>query len=172
MDPNVSLRPVTAEDIPLLERWDRDPAAAGPYAWFGWRDPGRFRRRFATDGYLGTDGGLLLVVVDDGRVVGDVSWRAVQGGPNAASRSWNIGVTIDPGWRGRGIGGRAQRLLAEELFAHTLAERVEATTDVENTAERRALEKAGFTYEGTLRRCQFRGGAWRDMASYSLLRGE
>ena len=49
---------------------------------------------------------------------------------------------------------------------------MEATTDVENTAERRALERAGFALEGVLRRAQFRGGEWRDMALYSLVRGE
>ena len=53
-----------------------------------------------------------------------------------------------------------------------MAERVEASTDVENAAERRALERAGFSFEGILRRAQFRGGGWRDMALYSLVRGE
>ena len=79
---------------------------------------------------------------------------------------------LAPEWRGQEYGTLAQRLLAEHLFATTVVERVEASTDVENTAERRALERAGFSFEGVLRRAQFRAGAWRDMALYSLTRGE
>jgi aminoglycoside 6'-N-acetyltransferase len=63
-------------------------------------------------------------------------------------------------------------MLADYLFETTRAERVEASTDVENIAERRALERAGFSFEGLLRRAQFRGGTWRDLALYSLVRGE
>jgi len=89
-----------------------------------------------------------------------------------ASRCWNIGITLSPEWRGQGQGTRAQHLLAEYLFETTLVERIEASTDLENTAERRALKRAGFTFEGVLRRAQFRCGEWRDLAQYSLLRGE
>lgn len=75
-----------------------------------------------------------------------------------------------PEHRGRGYGSRAQRQLADYLFATRLVERVEATTDVENIAERRALERAGFSQEGVLRHAQFRAGAWRDVFLYSRLR--
>jgi aminoglycoside 6'-N-acetyltransferase len=50
--------------------------------------------------------------------------------------------------------------------------RVEAQTDVTNLAEQRALEKAGFTREGVLRKAQWRGGAYHDLVVYSKLRGE
>ena len=48
--------------------------------------------------------------------------------------------------------------------------RIEAATEVGNVAERRALEKAGFTREGVLRGIGWRDGAWRDGMMYSLLR--
>ena len=72
--------------------------------------------------------------------------------------------------RGRGYGTRAQRLVAEYLFAHTQLNRVEAETETGNVAERRALEKAGFTQEGILRGACFRDGQWRDMVVYSMIR--
>jgi RimJ/RimL family protein N-acetyltransferase len=50
--------------------------------------------------------------------------------------------------------------------------RIEAHTDVENFAEQRALEKAGFTREGVLRSVVFRDGRWRDALSYSVLRDD
>jgi RimJ/RimL family protein N-acetyltransferase len=66
----------------------------------------------------------------------------------------------------------AQRLLADYLFETSYLERVEAGTETDNVAEQRALEKAGFTREGVLRRACFRAGHWRDMVVYSRLRGE
>ena len=151
------------------------PEVTGPYNWFGFRSETEILRQFDEDGFLGEFYGKLIVEADgaDGPVpIGDVSWHAVDYGPPPASRCWNIGITLSPEWRGHGHGTRAQRLLADYLFATTVVERVEATTDVANTAERRALERAGFTFEGVLRRAQFRGGGWRDMALYGLVRGE
>ena len=43
---------------------------------------------------------------------------------------------------------------------------------MENLAEQRALERAGFTREGVLRQAQFRDGGFRDMVLYSRLRGD
>jgi len=63
-----------------------------------------------------------------------------------------------------------QRLLAALLFRLFDIERIEASTDVENIAEQRSLEKAGFTREGILRRAQWRAGAHHDLVSYSILR--
>lgn len=62
--------------------------------------------------------------------------------------------------------------MAEYLFANTLIERLEASTDVDNVAEQRALEKADFQREGVLRHAQFRDGQWRDLVIYSRLRDD
>jgi aminoglycoside 6'-N-acetyltransferase len=171
---DLRLRPVTRNDVPYLVT-KQTPEATAPYNWFGFRSETEVVGRLEDDGFLGSRSGKLIVEVDgdDGPVpIGDVSWHAVDHGPPPASRCWNIGINLSPEWRGYGHGTRAQRILADYLFATTVAERVEATTDVENTAERRALERAGFSFEGIVRRAQFRGGEWRDMALYSLVRGE
>jgi RimJ/RimL family protein N-acetyltransferase len=41
---------------------------------------------------------------------------------------------------------------------------------VDNIAEQKTLEKAGFTREGVMRGGGWRDGAWRDGVIYSLLR--
>jgi RimJ/RimL family protein N-acetyltransferase len=115
---------------------------------------------------------MLVVADDDGRAVGDVSWVRMLNGPPPNGYCWNIGVWVAPEHRGRGHGAAAQRLLVAYLFEHTSMERVEASTEIANVGEQRALEKAGFTREGVLRRACFRGGQWRDMVLYSKLRGE
>ena len=113
-----------------------------------------------------------LAVEASGEVVGVVSWHSVHYGPNAGSLAWNMGVGLAQDAVGRGIGTVAQRLLAQHLFATTPRSRVEASTDVANVAEQRALERAGFTREGVLRGAQTRADGPHDLVVYSVLRGE
>lgn len=98
--------------------------------------------------------------------VGDLSAHAVWYGPTPSSRALNIGISIVNEFRGKGIGAIAQRLLAEELHNQGIV-RVEAQTDVENIPEQKALEKAGFKYEGTLRKAQGRSDGLHDIQVWS-----
>ena len=104
-------------------------------------------------------------------VAGTVVWSRVTYGMPAWS-CWNIGISLLAEFRGRGIGTAAQHRLCAYLFGTTPVERIEAYTDVENAAEQRALDKAGFTREGTIRAAQFREGRWRSVLLYSVLRDE
>ena len=63
-------------------------------------------------------------------------------------------------------------MLAEHLLAATDANRVEASTDTDNLAEQRALERAGFRREGVVRGAQYRAGRWHDLVVYARLRGD
>jgi RimJ/RimL family protein N-acetyltransferase len=113
-----------------------------------------------------------LTIVEDGAPVGGISYRPASYGGTVGCLAWNFGIGLMPEARGRGIGAAAQRLLAEFLFATTELDRVEATTDVDNLAEQRALVKAGFTREGVTRGAQVRGGIRRDVVHYGLLRSD
>jgi [ribosomal protein S5]-alanine N-acetyltransferase len=163
------LRPVTADDLPLMRRFQVEPGLVG-LDWAGYRDPEAPARRFAEDGYLGSDNGCLMV--DDGAfgtAAGFVNWRArtyVNVG------HWEIGIALLPERRGQGLGWRAQALLCDYLFRHTPAQRIEASTHAENIAEQRSLEKAGFRLEGVIRAAEFRDGQWRDGHLYSRLRSD
>jgi RimJ/RimL family protein N-acetyltransferase len=63
-------------------------------------------------------------------------------------------------------------VLADYLFATTPVHRIEATTEVDNVAEQRSLEKAGFVREGVLRGRAFLRGGWRDGLMYARLRDD
>jgi RimJ/RimL family protein N-acetyltransferase len=170
MSARVTLRPATEADLDYFDRAvgpDEDP-----WNFFGFRQPGRMRRAFAENGLL-TEDYAQLVVAADGVLVGDVGWHKVlYGPPPAGGHAYNIGITLLPEHRGRGYGTIAQRLLADYLFATYAVNRLEAGTDVENRAEQRSLEKAGFTREGVARGSQFRHGTWHDLVIYSRLRGD
>lgn len=168
MADQVELRPVTEDDLPVLDRLRADPVAAGRFAWFGWRDLDAFRRRWAEDRLLGEERSILMVTAGS-EPLGLVSWRKM---PVHTAYYWNMGIALLPEARGRGIGTEAQRLLVRYLFTHTPVNRVEADTEIENIAEQRALEKAGFTREGVIRGCVYRAGRWHDGVIYGILRDE
>jgi RimJ/RimL family protein N-acetyltransferase len=169
MDGQVTFRPVMEDDLSWLASLMNDPAAIGPYEWHGWSDPQGLRKSWAESGLLDDDSGVLIVLHSTDRV-GVVDWHKVQTG--RAVKNWAIGIGLAPEFRGRGYGSAAQQLLVRYLFAHTPVNRVEATTEITNVAEQRALEKAGFTREGVLRGASFRQGRYRDYVIYSVLRDE
>jgi aminoglycoside 6'-N-acetyltransferase len=169
MTSEVSLRPVTPGDLDLFEREFATEEGTGALQWFGFTPTHRLRARFAEDGLLGRDGGMLTVTAA-GAAVGRVEWFTSTWGRTDTSSCWTVAIGLVPAARGRGTGTAAQRHLARYLFAHTRAERVQAWTDHTNLAEQRALEKAGFTREGTLRSAQWRAGHWHDQVLYSVLR--
>ena len=160
------LRPATPADAPLLAGGKSAPSS--PYEdWSGPPPPG-----LPTDlRWLPPTGGGDLVVSDgDDQPIGTVSWHPVLHGPNTGSQALDIGISLRAEFRGQGHGTRAQRMLASLLFATTGVHRVQASTDVANLAEQRALERAGFTREGVLRGAQWRQGRWNDLVSYACLR--
>lgn len=169
-DVSIRLRPVTHDDLAMFRRLATEPGLVGP-DWAGFRDAEAAARRFAVDGFLGSeDGRLMLDVAPEGAAAGFVSWAA--GSHGAVAKHWEIGIVLMPEWRGRGVGWRAQAMLCDYLFQHTPVQRIQAGTQPENVAEQRALEKAGFQMEGVLRACEFRAGEWRDGHLYSRLRDD
>lgn len=166
---SVRLRPIRADDLSAL---GARSAHDDPFEFFGHTAVNALERRFAADGLISDDIGALAIELDDGTLLGSVSWYAVRHGPASTARALNIGIRLLPEHRGCGHGTAAQTLFAQYLFANTLIERLEAGTDVDNVAEQRALEKAGFQREGVMRHGQFRAGRWHDLVVYSRLRGD
>jgi len=161
----VTLRPVEESDLAVFQRLFMDPTAAGDFEWFGYRAE-RFReleRRWREDGLMGEET-LLTVALADSTCIGLVSWRSGRFG------SFEIGIALLTDHRGNGHGTDAQCQLVDYLFANFPVHRIEAATESDNIAERRALERVGFVHEGIRRSGRFRSGQWRDGVLYGLLR--
>jgi len=169
MSENVSLRPVSADDLTLFDEVFSTVMGAGTFQWFGHSATGALHRRFAETGLIDTDGGMLAVINADA-CVGRVEWFKSAWGRPETSQCWTIAAGVFPEYCRRGIGTAAQRLLAEYLFLHTRAVRIQAYTDCDNVAEQGALVNAGFVLEGVLRAAQWRQGGWHDLLIYSSLR--
>jgi len=115
---------------------------------------------------------VLFAIEAEGRLVGDVQGRSQE---HAMPPSvWELGVELwDAADRGRGFGREAVLLLCSHLFGHEGAIRVQATTDVDNTAMCGALAALRFGYEGVLRGFMPSAeGPPRDYAMYGLTRDD
>lgn len=165
-EPRVELRPMERADLDFFA----DEDTASDFDDYGYSWHARMAEQFENPDPTTDPTRLTIYRKEDGRVLGMVSWHWVSYGPNDESRGLNIGITLRRDARGQGYGTEAQRLLAEHLFETTDVFRIEASTDVENIAEQRSLEKAGFTREGVLRAAQWRSGKRHDMVVYSRLR--
>lgn len=165
----VDLRLIEESDLPAIHAWNNDPDFWGPFQAPMPQTLGDLQRRHAERPALSDEFGRLLVVLKDGTPVGSMSYHRVGYGVN--SPAFNMGIVLAPEHRGNGYGWEAQRLLADYLLYRFPVGRVEASTDVENIPEQRALERAGFKREGVARSSSFRNG-WHDMVVYSRIRGD
>ena len=168
----VRLRDCTPADADLMDEWNRDMEIGG-FNDFGPRQP--VPREVLAGGPMRNDrnGTLIIERVSDGAPVGTIGWRLVTAyGPSPMSDAFQIGIELVPSARGHGLGVEAQRMVADYLFATTHVNRVEASTDIDNVAEQRALEKAEYHREGAARASQFRDGGYHDLVIYSRLRSD
>ena len=172
----VLLRPTAEADLDWLASFHADRDSVGEHNWSGRDDLDVAREKLKSDlesGDFASDSkGRLVVCFDSGEPIGHFGWRTQQWGPTDASRCLAIGIALLPQHRGHGYGTIAQRLLVDHLFNTTSTHRVEADTAVDNPAEQRSLEKAGFTREGVVRSAEWRDGQYHDHVLFSVLRTE
>jgi aminoglycoside 6'-N-acetyltransferase len=168
----VRIRPVRRDDLEVIESWVNDVEIEGIFNDFGFEGNEGMGSAFEKSGLIDDHQATIIIETLDSEIVGGLSYYQAVYGPKSFHRVYGIGIHLVPEQRGKGYGAEAQKLLAEYLFSTYPIARVEASTDIENTAEQRSLEKAGFTREGVLRKAQWRRGDWHDLVMYSKLRGE
>lgn len=83
-----------------------------------------------------------------------------------------IGFEVTPEFWRAGVMTEVLEPILKHGFEKMDLHRIEALYDPENIASRRTLEKAGFVYEGTLRKSAFEKGRFCDAAICSLLKEE
>lgn len=86
------------------------------------------------------------------------------------SRSWELGYWLGEEFWDRGIMTEAARALVDWGFQNLVCERIFAGLFAENEASERVIKKAGFTYEGRLRRAVWKYGRSMDVLMYSYIR--
>lgn len=108
-----------------------------------------------------------FAIAGDGGVIGGIG---VQRQPDVHRLSAEIGYWLGEAHWGRGIATRAVRAFTAWLFASTPLERLHAFVFATNPASARVLEKAGYQFEGRLRRAVIKDGRLLDQLVYAALR--
>jgi ribosomal-protein-alanine N-acetyltransferase len=98
----------------------------------------------------------LFVHVGDNVLIGMGGYK---GGADEAGMV-EIGYSIVPAYRGRGLATEAARGLIDNAFAHEHVNRVDARTLAEPNASTRILEKAGMKFVGAVEDPEL-GEVWR-----------
>ncbi len=167
---SVRLRPAQASDAAEAYRLVNDEAVLSRLVWDGPESEeqmsGTFRQwhdRLAA----GQDYNLVIERSDEPGLIGCISARLINHPLQAdvgywlGARYWNQGYITD-----------AVRLMCHFCFQYLESARAYATVFVGNMGSRRALEKNGFSLDGTLRCNALKRGEWRDEWFFSLLRSE
>lgn len=108
-----------------------------------------------------------FAITTGGRVVGSISvvWCG-----NIHFRTAELGYYIGEEYWGKGIGTDAIKQICRYIFEETDIIRIFAEPFSYNIPSCRALEKAGFQLEGTLRKNAVKNGKILDMKMYALVK--
>ena len=166
------LRPWRTEDAAAIVPHADDDAVAGnlrdvfPYPYTLADAESYVRACIKSEG----QGQFCRAIVLDGQAAGSIGlFRKT----DVYHRSAETGYWLGRAFWGRGIMTAAVRQMCALGFdAWEDLLRIEAEPFAENAASRRVLEKAGFTYEGTMRDGIYKNGAVHSYCIYSLLRRE
>ncbi len=110
----------------------------------------------------------FAITLDD-KVIGSIG---VFRQKNIHRQTAEMGYYIAEAYWGKGIVTDAVKQICEYVFRNTDILRIYAEPFAYNSGSCRVLEKAGFQYEGTLRKNAVKNGKVIDMRMYSLLREE
>lgn len=116
----------------------------------------------------GSQAGFAIETQDDREFLGFVALVRY----DAEGREGEIGYIVAPAARGRGVAGRAVRLLTDWCLRVVGLERLELRIDIANVASVRVAERLGYVCDGVLRSAHFKQGLRVDLAVYSRLPGD
>lgn len=167
----IRLRSPEPPDFPTLFDWYNDPERVAPFDRFTVDTFEGFVRdlRSASDApdYLGPR--YCVVRREDAHLLGFVGYYR----PHPVLATIDVWYVLgDERERRKGYGAQAVALLVDQLFRSESVEHIGATTDVENLASVKLLEKVGFRREGTLRSSLFHHARWHDVHVYGIIRSE
>jgi RimJ/RimL family protein N-acetyltransferase len=106
-----------------------------------------------------TDASWAVTSTDTDTVLGQIGFRALRLDEARAQ----ISFWLAPDARGRGVATRATAAVTEWLLNELGLQRVGLAHSVSNGPSCRVAERAGFTFEGTLRRYGLHADGWHDM---------
>ncbi|MCM1543931.1 MAG: GNAT family N-acetyltransferase [Ruminococcus sp.] len=112
---------------------------------------------------------IVRAIVVDGKAVGTVSVLIQD---DIYEKSAEVGYWLGEDFWNHGIMSEAVKMICKEAFSKFDIVRIYAGIFDYNIGSKRVLEKAGFTYEGTMRNGIYKNGKVHSYYMYSILREE
>lgn len=112
---------------------------------------------------------INYAIVVDGQAVGGIGISVKD---DVYEKSAELGYWLAEDFWRKGIMSRAVQTICKEAFETFDIVRIFAEPFADNEGSRGVLEKAGFTYEGTMRNGVFKNGEIHSYCMYSILREE
>lgn len=112
---------------------------------------------------------INYAIVVDGQAVGGIGISVKD---DVYEKSAELGYWLAEDFWRKGIMSRAVQTICKEAFGIFDIVRIFAEPFADNEGSRGVLEKAGFTYEGTMRNGVFKNGEIHSYCMYSILREE
>lgn len=166
----VYLRPLEVADGETLARYETDEPDTFMYRGRQPHSPIAFEN-WLKDAYKASppeqvefavclrEGDVLIGIMG----IGDLDW---------INRTGETGSFIGPAFRNSGLGTEGKHLLLEYCFEHLQLRVIMSTVFEANTRSSAALAKQGYRPAGRLRWHDVKGGIYRDLLVYDLLRDE
>ena len=162
----LTLRPMTAADVPALREWLPDPSI---YTYWG-KGPSKAEKSpellFEKAEKPTKSFHLGIALRESDRVIGDIWVYLIEN-----DRMASVAVRLAPSQQGQGLGTEALIAMTRFCFEHTELRRLQAEADVRNLPSQRMLEKSGYTREGLIRQGKM-VNSWRDYTIYGILSGD
>jgi ribosomal-protein-alanine N-acetyltransferase len=168
--PEITLRLPTPDDAPALLELARDPEVTRWFSWGPYRSIDEPLRWIAGQEAKRESGEQLDFVVHH-REHGPVGITGL-GELSRRDRRAMVGTWFGRAYWGTGVNAESKALLAHLAFGVCGLERLGAYSNPENARSARALERAGFAREGTLRGWHRHGTRQLDVHVFGLLRAD
>ena len=167
----ITLREISREDIPTINRWRRDPivtdGVGAPHRFIAvdvdlkWYEDYLSRR--------GSEVRCAVCLVDTGQLVGMVSLTRIDYVHRNAEYNAMVGERAS---QNRGIGTEATRAMVRHGFLDLNLHRIYVSILRDNISSIRMCEKAGFREEGTIREGAYKNGRYHDLVLMGVLKSE
>jgi len=167
------LRPFTLEDAESLFEYANDPKVTEYVTWESHQSitdsrdyifdivQQNYRRRVPSPW-------AVTLKKDTQRVIGTVGCFWVSKNARSMELAYALGVNY---W-GQGLMTEASRAVMDYCFLEFDLNRIQSRCITENKGSARVMEKAGMSFEGTLREALFRRGRYWDLHHYAVLRND
>lgn len=165
----INLRVMKDKDLEQYIDLTNDYGEKGDYFPAIIRTQSATRRHFEETGFFNADGGRMLIVDKEDRILGFVSFFKTAMYINGYELGYQIFKRSD---RGKGYVSEALLLFSSFLFEYFNITRLQICMEAENIASEKVAIKCGYQYEGNMRDVCRENGRLVTNKLYSLIRSE